>query len=134
MVLTGAMVMVIGCHPEPVPTKVGTPLEHQAKVIAKNFALHHYVRVTALKAARVEGSNLLEVKLGLENTRSRHKDMWCDIQVIFYDQEKFELEKTNWAPLFLAAGQVTYYTTCSLSQEAEDYTIFLRTPRETKVD
>ena len=122
-----------GCHPKPVSTKVGKPLEHQAKVIAKNFALRHYVRVTTLAANRIEGTNLMEIKLGLENTRSRHRDMWCDIQVVFFDADKFELEKTNWAPLFLSAGQVTYYKTCSLSNQAADYTIFLRNPRENKV-
>jgi len=133
MVTTGVLLMG-GCHPKPVPTKVGKPLEHQAKVIAKNFALRHYIRVTALAANRIKDTNLMEIKLGLENTRSRHRDMWCDIQVIFYDKDKFELEKTNWSPLFLSAGQVTYYKTCSLSNQAADYTIFLRNPRETEMD
>ena len=120
-----------GCHPKPVATKVGEPLEHREKVIAKNFALRHYMRVTNLSANRTD-SNLMEIKLGLENTRSKHRDMWCDIQVIFYDNDNFELEKTNWAPLFLSAGQVTYYKTCSLSNQTADYTIFIRNPRRNK--
>ena len=133
LMLSGLTVALFtGCHPKPVPTKVGQPLEHQEKVIAKNFAIRHYMRVTNLAANRTD-SNLLEVKLGLENTRSKHRDMWCDIQVVFYDNDKFELEKTNWAPLFLSAGQVTYYKTCSLSNQTADYTIFLRNPRRNKV-
>jgi hypothetical protein len=51
--------------------------------------------------------------------------------VVFYDKDGFELEKTNWAPLFLSAGQITFYKTSSLSSRAYDYTIFLRNPRKT---
>ena len=61
----------------PVPGKVGLSAQKTAKVVAKGFTLRKYVRVTSLAAERGTGE-LLEVKLGLENVRS--KDLWCDIQ------------------------------------------------------
>jgi ABC-type uncharacterized transport system auxiliary subunit len=128
--LLAFLITLTGCYqPSPVSGKVNPPLEHQEKVIAKNFAIQQYVRVVSLQAQRTD-SNLLEVKIALDNVHLFKKDFWCDIQVVFYDASKFELERTNWEPLFLPYGQVTYYKTCSLSNNASDYSILLSKPRK----
>jgi len=128
-VLLGAMCAGIGCDVKPVSGKVGTPLQYQEKIIAKDFILHDRMRVANHKAGRTD-SGLLTVKVGLDNTEK--EDIWCDIQVVFYDEDNFELEKTNWQPLLLLGKQITYYDTVSLSNRACDYTIFLRNPRESR--
>lgn len=81
------------------------------------------------RARRING-DLLQVDLGLENVRFGKKDLWVDIQVVFYDADHFELERTNWQPLLVKGGQVTYFSTSSLSSAASDYTIFLDNGRE----
>ena len=73
---------ISGCEdPKPVPGKVGTSLQHQEKVVAKDWVLHQWLRVAQHKAVRTE-YDLLRVKVGLENIKE--KDLWCDIQVVFY--------------------------------------------------
>lgn len=117
-----------GCDkPRPVASKVGLPVQKQSKVVAKGFVLQDRLRVTRLAANRIEGS-LLEVKVGLENIKK--DNLWCDIQVVFYDKDGFEKEKTNWQPLLLQSQQVTFYQTRSLSSQAHDFSILLRNPRK----
>ena len=123
--------MAAGCRAKSVPGSPETPMQLREKVIAKNFALYQYMRVVHHKAVRTE-ADLLQVKLGLENQDD--DGLWCDIQVVFYDADQFELEKTNWQPLFLSPEQITYYTTMSLSPKACDYTVFLRNPRESEAE
>jgi len=117
-----------GCNePKPVASKVGQPLQKQTKVVAKDFVLHSRLRVTRLAANRISGG-LLEVNIGLENIKK--DSIWCDIQVVFYDEGGFEKEKTNWQPLLLQRRQVTFYKTRSLSSEVHDFSILLRNPRK----
>ena len=127
--LAGAAVLTGGCGPAPVPGKTTPSLQDTHKVIAKDFKLHDWMRVVHHKAERTS-ADLLRVKLGIENVEDH--DVWCDIQVIFYDADRFELEKTNWQPLLLRGEQNTYYSTSSLSSRAADYTVFLKKPREAK--
>lgn len=119
-----------GCHIRPVPGKVGLAPQKTAKVVAKGFTLQNYVRVTSLEAERVNGG-LLEVKLAMENVHS--KDMWCDIQAVFYDEGGFEAEKTNWQPLRMASHEITHFRTASLSSAVSDFSILLRNPRREKI-
>ncbi len=119
----------LGCEAQSIPGTVGTSLQYQEKIIAKDPVLYDWTRVVVHKAERTP-QNLLKVKIGLENTKN--KDVWCDIQVVFYDQDKFELEKTNWQPWLLLGQQINYYETSSLSSQAHDYTVFLRNSRESK--
>ena len=122
-----AVVFFAGCRPQPIPGKVGLSMQKQSKVIAKDSVLHRRVRVTNLKAERING-DLLQVKLGLENVR-KSTDMWCDIQVVFYDKDGFEKEKTNWQPLFMSANEITFFTTTSLSKDVADFSVLLRNAR-----
>jgi hypothetical protein len=90
--------------------------------------LKQRIRVASHKPERI-GGDLLQVKLGLENTKST--DIWCDIQVVFYDQDGFEAENTDWQPLLLLGRQVTYYETVSISPDVRDYSVILRNARKT---
>jgi uncharacterized protein YcfL len=129
LLIAGILALAAGCGPQPVATKVGTPLEREEKVIAKAYALRKNLRVTNHVAERTTG-DLLKVRLGLENLDD--DDLWVDFQVVFYDKAGFELEKTNWQPVFMANRQVTYFETTSLSSQPVDYTVFLREPRESE--
>lgn len=120
--------LLAGCDTaQPMSGMMGQPLQKESKVIAKGSGLTHYLRVTNHKADRTD-ADLLRVRIGILNRDD--DDMWCDIQVVFYDGDGFELEKTNYQPLFLPNQQVAYYETVSLSPQAYDYSILLRELRK----
>lgn len=120
----------VGCYrAKPMAGAAGVPLQKTAKVVVKDSALHRWMRVAQHKAERTD-ADLLRIRLGIQNTED--DNVWCDIQVVFYDEDGFELEKTNWQPLLLLGDQVTYYETVSLSARARDYTVFLGNARETR--
>lgn len=117
------------CTPSALRTTAGQSLEFTEQVVSNDSAITGGVRVAKHRARRING-DLLQVDLGLENVRFGKKDLWVDIQVVFYDADHFELERTNWQPLLVKGGQVTYFSTSSLSSAASDYTIFLDNGRE----
>ncbi len=130
-VLLVATALLAGCSDASAPIRgvAGLPVQQTAKVITKDAALKRKARLVQLKVERTE-ADLLRVRLGILN----HDDdsLWIDIQVLFYDADGFELEKTNWQPLLLQTDQVTYFDTVSLSSQARDYNVFLRNARETE--
>ncbi len=130
-VLCVATALLAGCSDASAPIRgvAGLPVQQTAKVITKDAALKRKARLVQLKVERTE-ADLLRVRLGIPN----HDDdsLWIDIQVLFYDADGFELEKTNWQPLLLQTDQVTYFDTVSLSSQARDYNVFLRNARESK--
>ena len=122
-----------GCGPSPLASKMGTPLEFQEKVISKDSSINQSVRVVQLAANRTNGG-LLEVKLAMENVRLGQEDFWADVQVVFLDEDRFELDRTNWQPLLIKGGQITTFSTTSLSSSAADYTVFLSNGRRSPKD
>ena len=123
-----ALSLCAGCRvTEPVKGTPETPPQQKDKVVAKDGAIRYWLRVAQHAATRTADGRL-EVKLGLENLRN--KDFWCDIQIVFYGEDGFELENTTWQPLMVSRGQVTYYVTTSLASTAYDYSILLRNPRK----
>ncbi len=130
LVVAVAMLCVMcGCDAKAIPGKVGTPLQNQEKIIAKDPKLYNDLRIVNHKAERTD-NDLLQVRLAIENIDD--DDVWCDIQVVFYDKDGFELENTTYQPLLLLGEQITFYKTVSLSAQAYDYTVMLRNARETK--
>ncbi len=121
-----------GCHhPKELKGPENAPLQYKAKVIGKDFEITRHFRVVNHKAYRSE-TDLLQVKLEIQNTGA--DDLWCDVQVVFYDVDRFELEKTNWEPVLFLGRQLTHYESCSLSNKAADYVVILRQPRKSKAN
>ena len=117
-----------GCSsPRSVRGSASTPMQFQDKVVAKSWTLQHYVRLSNHAAERI-GGGLLKAKIGLQNLK--RGNIWCDIQVVFYDASGFKTEDTNWQPLCLTGSQVTFYEAVSINSEAADYSIILRDPRK----
>lgn len=129
MALVLAAAIAAGCHPKELKGPERAPLQYQAKVIGKDFEITKHFRVVNHKAYRTP-TDLLQVKLEIQNTED--DDLWCDVQVVFYDADRFEMEKTNWQPILFLGEQLTHYETTSLSNKAVDYTVMLREPRKSK--
>jgi len=119
--------VLTGCRGYAMKESAEAPLQHQQKIIAKDWILKNWIRVASHQPERVNG-DLLKVKVGLENRKNT--DLWCDIQVVFYDQGGFQAERTDWQPLLLSRRQVTFFDTTSLSPNVHDYSILLRNPRK----
>ena len=122
-------VLLSGCRGGALQQSGDVPLQHREKIVAKDWVLKDWIRVVSHKPIRVQG-DLLQVKMGLENRKNT--DIWCDVQVVFYDQDGFQAERTDWQPLLLSRRQVTYFETASLSSNVHDYSIILRDPRKTR--
>jgi hypothetical protein len=129
-VITLASVFVFsGCdEAKPLAGSVHAALETFEQVIAQDAATQQSLRVERLATNRIAG-DLVEVKLALVNVDWQKRDMWVDIQVVFYDADNFEIEKTNFQPLHMPAGQTTYYKTVSLSKAPSRFVVFLRNAR-----
>jgi hypothetical protein len=120
-------VVLSGCRGGPMKESADVPLQHREKIIAQDWVLKDSIRVAFHQSERVTG-DLLKVKVGFENLKN--SDLWCDIQVVFYDQGGFQAERTDWQPLLLSRSQITHFETTSLSPKVYDYSILLRDPRK----
>ncbi len=127
LVLAGLVATGIACHPKELNGPKEPTILGGAKVIGKDFKITKHFRVVNHKAYRTP-TDLLQVKLEIQNTDDA--DLWCDVQVVFYDADHFELEKTNWQPVLFLKQQVTHYETTSISNRAADYVVMLREPRK----
>lgn len=123
-----AVSLCVGCRATgPVKGTPATPPQLEDKVVAKDKAIRYWLRVVQHTAVRTADGRL-KVKLAFDNLRN--KNMWCDIQVVFYDEDGFELENTTWQPLMVTREQVTYFSTTSLGPNAHDYSVLLGNPRK----
>ncbi len=99
------------------------PLQETEKVLLLDVALTRHLNVVKHKSDRLPAGQL-EVKLAIENEEK--KDVWADVQVIFQDEDGFELEKSSWEPVQFHGRKVTTYKRNSLSAKAADYRVLIR--------
>lgn len=108
------------------PYKAGvntSPLQESERVVLLDHALTRYLNVVKHRANKLP-SGQLEVKIAIEN--EENYDVWADLQVLFHDQDGFELEKTHWEPIQFHRRKVTTLVKNSLSAKADDYRILIR--------
>ena len=94
------------------PESNQNPMQKQERVVLLDLALTRYLNIVRHKANRLS-SGQLEVKLEMENEEPR--DLWADVQVLFQDDDGFELEKTNWEPVQFHKNGVTSFKKNSIS-------------------
>lgn len=105
------------------PTYQAVQEEKDTIVVFLDLPLKLWVRVPSHQSARLD-SGLLQTRIKIENFLD--SDRWVDIQVIFRDKDGFEVEKTNWEPIFLHRRKVSDYQINSLSPKPTDYRILIR--------
>jgi len=101
--------------------------EPNANVVFLDLPLKLWLRVPAIQANRLD-SGLLQARVKIENFLD--SDRWVDIQVIFRDKDGFEVEKTNWEPIYLHRRKVTDYQINSLGPTPADYRILVREAKQ----
>ena len=122
LVLTLGLAIMNSCGPYRATVHTD-PLQEKEKVVLLDHVLKRHLNIVKHKASRLP-SGQLEVKVAIEN--EENNDVWVDMQVIFNDQDGFELEKTNWEPVQFSRRKVTNVRKNSLSAKAADYRILLR--------
>ena len=117
--LVGAAVGFAGCEAKP------KRVDDQGRVLLEGYTVSRYVSVVRQESDRVEGG-LLRVRTDLKNKKK--ENLWVDIQVVWKDAKGFEVYKTNWAPLMLAARYVTTHEIVSMRADVADYEFRVRQP------
>ena len=117
--LVGAAVGFAGCEAKP------KRVDDQGRVLLEGYTVSRYVSVVRQESDRVEGG-LLRVRTDLKNKKK--ENLWVDIQVVWKDAKGFEVYKTNWAPMMLAARYVTTHEIVSMRADVADYAFRVRQP------
>jgi len=117
--LVGAAVGFAGCEAKP------KRVDDQGRVLLEGYTVSRYVSVVRQESDRVEGG-LLRVRTDLKNKKK--ENLWVDIQVVWKDAKGFEVYKTNWAPMMLAARYVTTHEIVSMRADVADYEFRVRQP------
>lgn len=128
IVLAIATVSLCGCGQwRPIePTFQAVQEEADVRVVMLDLPLKLWLRIPSHQATRLD-SGLLQARMKIENFMDT--DRWVDIQVIFRDKDGFEVEKTNWEPIFLHRRRVSDYQINSLGPRPMDYRILIRDPK-----
>lgn len=122
-VLAVALPLLASCGPFRPMEPGTTPVQEESVITFLDLPLKLWLRIVAHQKSRME-SGLLQARVKIENFLDT--DRWVDIQIIFRDQDGFEVEKTNWEPIFLHRRKVTDYQINSLSPKPSDYRILVR--------
>lgn len=126
-VVAVAILFLASCGPFR-PLEPGlTPVQEESTITFLDLPLKLWLRIAAHQKSRME-SGLLQARVKIENFLDT--DRWVDIQIIFRDQDGFEVEKTNWEPIFLHRRKVTDYQINSLSPKPVDYRILVREAKQ----
>jgi len=105
--------------------KGATP-QFSKKILYTDKALVKRLLVANHQSYR-ESDGRLTVKCALENRKK--EGIWADVRIVFYDQDHFEVDKTNWQPHYFEPLAVKEVSVSSLNSMATDYSILLRHAR-----
>lgn len=102
---------------------VMAPVQEDSAITFLDLPLKLWLRIVNHQSVRND-AGLLVARMKIENFLD--SDRWVDIQIIFRDKDGFEVEKTNWEPVFLHRRKVTDWQINSLSPRPADYRILVR--------
>ena len=101
-------------------------------LIGSQYAtLNRYLKVVR-NFSKYDDNGLFKVVVVFNNDRyeDSRKNLNCDVQFVFLDEDGIELEKTNWQPYMFPSGQDITIKEVSLNPDARDYKIYVREPRD----
>ena len=127
VVVLGLLPLLTSCGPFVPLEPASTPVQEESVITFLDLPLKLWLRIAAHQKSRME-SGLLQARVKIENFLDT--DRWVDIQIIFRDQDGFEVEKSNWEPIFLHRRKVTDYQINSLSPRPADYRILVREAKQ----
>ena len=115
--------VLAACGPFTPMEPMSAPVQEESVVTFLDLPLKMWLRIAAHQTVR-QDSGLLQARIKIENFLDT--DRWVDIQIIFRDKDGFEVEKTNWEPIYLHRRKVSDYQINSLSPKPADYRILIR--------
>jgi uncharacterized protein YcfL len=124
LLIIGTVIFLTGCQGPYAPRvrNDATP-QFSQKITYLDKALTRRLLLSNHKAYR-ESDGRMTVKCAFENRTSQ--DIWVDIQVVFYDEDHFEVDQSNWQPTCFYAKTVSEVAVNSLNDQAFDYAILVR--------
>lgn len=120
--VSGLAMLLFGCEANPKRADL------EGRILLQEDDLAHLIHVVRQTPDRIEG-DLLRVRTRIKNRTD--DDLWVDVQMVWKDDQGYELYATNWAPLFLPARFVTKHEVASLRPDVADYELRLRNPTKT---
>ena len=88
------------------------------------------VATTAAVRTRAERLPSGQLSVQVQLVKEYFGSAFVDVKVFFLDEDRFEIESTNWEPIYLEEDVMTQYETTSLSRDAVDFRLVIRRPPE----
>jgi uncharacterized protein YcfL len=117
--MAGAALLLVGCEANPKRADLS------GRILLEDGHLGRVIQMVRQDSDRIDG-DLLRVRTEIRNRTD--DDLWVDVQMVWKDEQGYELYATNWAPLFLPARYVTKHEVASLRPDVVDYELRLRNP------
>ena len=121
-ILTGAA-MLGGCGGPYRASVQKNALHDTEQLVLQGFGTSVTTSAVRLVGRRT-GTGSLEVVVQL--IREHFGSKFVEVNVVFLDEDKLQLEQTNWEPIHLAEDMVTEYRTASISTRAADFRVTVR--------
>jgi len=76
-------------------------------------------------------SGQVYIQINLQN-RSADHDIWMDWKVVFYDNQDFQIEETEWNSTYFPAKEIQTLKVNSIRRDVVNFTVMLQTPSNEK--
>ena len=106
-------------------------LRRDGFVGSQHTTLNRYLKLVR-NFSKYDENGLFKVVVVFNNDRyeESRRNLNCDVQFVFLDEDGIELEKTNWQPYMFPSGQDIAIKQVSLNPDTRDYKIYVREPRD----
>jgi uncharacterized protein YcfL len=127
------LLLTISCAPATAP-KVGfNSVAQESKIVyiradGQIYTLSRYLKVVKEVTRRSEAGLLSGIVI-LNNNSRKIRNLVCDVQFVFLDQDGIELEKTNWQPIVFSQGVDTTIKQVAMNPMAQDYKVYVKEPK-----
>jgi len=121
--------LLMGCATVYKPKeRIGSTPQYTEKIVYLDPALRQSLLVANhVSKLSQDNTHILYVSASFENIR--RVGIWADIQIVFYDENNEETERSNWQPEYFDPQVVRQVKWNALNNRANSYSIIIRKPR-----
>lgn len=127
------ILLALSCAPATAP-KVGfNSVAQESRIVyirpdGQTYTLSRYLKVVKEVSRRSE-TDLFSAIVIFNNNSRKFRNLVCDVQFVFLDQDGIELEKTNWQPIVFPQGVDTTVKQVAMNPMAQDYKVYVKEPK-----
>lgn len=131
--------LLVGCQPRPPHAGPyllkknplgGIPMQHRERLIAMDQSAADSLFYVSHRQNRLPSGQVL-VQINLQN-RDAANNIWMDWKVVFYDEQTFKIEETEWYHTYFPAKEVRTLRVNSIRPDVQNFTVILRSPSTEK--